>query len=125
MLANYGLENLRFITPVSPGDAIRVELTAKQITPRETDEYGEVRWDAVIRNQNDELVATYDVLTLVAKELAASRLSSGRGRIASETTRRIDTLARRTRGSLARYCGSRALATRPAAVAALALTARS
>jgi oxepin-CoA hydrolase/3-oxo-5,6-dehydrosuberyl-CoA semialdehyde dehydrogenase len=68
VLANYGLENLRFITPVSPGDAIRVELTAKQITPRETDEYGEVRWDAVIRNQSDELVATYDVLTLVEKE---------------------------------------------------------
>ena len=68
VLANYGLENLRFITPVSPGDTIRVTLTAKQITPRETDEYGEVRWDAVILNQNDEIVATYDVLTLVAKE---------------------------------------------------------
>ncbi|MCI1017594.1 phenylacetic acid degradation bifunctional protein PaaZ [Microbacterium sp. C5A9] len=68
VLANYGLENLRFITPVSPGDTIRVELTAKQITPRETDEYGEVRWDAVIRNQSDEFVATYDVLTLVNKE---------------------------------------------------------
>ncbi|WP_314422384.1 phenylacetic acid degradation bifunctional protein PaaZ [uncultured Microbacterium sp.] len=68
VLANYGLENLRFLTPVSPGDTIRVELTAKQITPRETDEYGEVRWDAVIRNQADELVATYDVLTLVSKE---------------------------------------------------------
>ncbi len=70
VLANYGLENLRFITPVSPGDSIRVELTAKQITPRETDEYGEVRWDAVIRNQKDEIVATYDVLTLVSKEPA-------------------------------------------------------
>ncbi|MFB7249731.1 phenylacetic acid degradation bifunctional protein PaaZ [Microbacterium sp. NPDC056234] len=68
VLANYGLEGLRFITPVSPGDSIRVELTAKQITPRETDDYGEVRWDAVIRNQNDETVATYDVLTLVAKQ---------------------------------------------------------
>lgn len=68
VLANSGLENLRFITPVSPGDEIRVELTAKQITPRETDEYGEVRWDAVLKNQRDELVATYDVLTLVAKE---------------------------------------------------------
>ncbi len=68
VLANYGLENLRFITPVSPGDAIRVVLTAKQITPRETDEYGEVRWDALILNQNDDIVATYDVLTLVAKE---------------------------------------------------------
>lgn len=72
VLANYGLENLRFITPVSPGDSIRVELTAKQITPRETDEYGEVRWDALIRNQNDETVATYDVLTLVEKERSAA-----------------------------------------------------
>ncbi|WP_127476786.1 phenylacetic acid degradation bifunctional protein PaaZ [Microbacterium sulfonylureivorans] len=72
VLANYGLENLRFITPVSPGDEIRVVLTAKQITPRETDEYGEVRWDAVILNQDDEIVATYDVLTLVAKELDAA-----------------------------------------------------
>src|SRR6185503_6912186 len=71
VLANYGLENLRFLTPVSPGDEIRVELTAKQITPRESDEYGEVRWDAVIRNQKDEIVAQYDVLTLVEKELAA------------------------------------------------------
>ncbi|UWF78004.1 MULTISPECIES: phenylacetic acid degradation bifunctional protein PaaZ [Microbacterium] len=68
VLANYGLENLRFLTPVSPGDEIRVELTAKQITPRETDDYGEVRWDAVIKNQDDEIVATYDVLTLVSKE---------------------------------------------------------
>ncbi|KRC49448.1 enoyl-CoA hydratase [Leifsonia sp. Root227] len=68
VLANYGLENLRFLTPVVPGDSIRVTLTAKQITPRETDEYGEVRWDAVIHNQHDETVATYDVLTLVSKE---------------------------------------------------------
>ena len=67
VLANYGLENLRFLVPVSPGDSIRVVLTAKQITPRETDEYGEVRWDAVLVNQSDEVVATYDVLTLVAK----------------------------------------------------------
>lgn len=70
VLANYGLEDLRFLTPVSPGDRIRVTLTAKQITPRETDAYGEVRWDAVISNQDDEVVARYDVLTLVEKELA-------------------------------------------------------
>jgi oxepin-CoA hydrolase/3-oxo-5,6-dehydrosuberyl-CoA semialdehyde dehydrogenase len=67
VLANYGLEDLRFVTPVVPGDSIRVALTAKQITPRETDDYGEVRWDARILNQRDELVASYDVLTLVAK----------------------------------------------------------
>jgi oxepin-CoA hydrolase/3-oxo-5,6-dehydrosuberyl-CoA semialdehyde dehydrogenase len=68
VLANYGLENLRFLTPVSPGDRVRVTLTAKQITPRENEVYGEVRWDAVLVNQSDETVATYDVLTLVSKE---------------------------------------------------------
>ena len=31
-----------------------------------------MRWDAVLRNQRDELVASYDVLTLVAKELDAA-----------------------------------------------------
>jgi oxepin-CoA hydrolase/3-oxo-5,6-dehydrosuberyl-CoA semialdehyde dehydrogenase len=75
VLANSGLENLRFVTPVSPGDRIRVALTAKQITPRETDEYGEVRWDAVIRNQDDEIVAQYDVLTLVAKTWAPAPMA--------------------------------------------------
>ena len=68
VLANYGLENLRFITPVTYDDSIRIELTAKQITPRVTDDYGEVRWDAALYNQEDELVASYDVLTLVEKE---------------------------------------------------------
>ncbi|WP_115787560.1 phenylacetic acid degradation bifunctional protein PaaZ [Arthrobacter silvisoli] len=67
VLANYGLENLRFTTPLAAGDSFRVVLTAKKITPRETDEYGEVAWDAVLTNQRDETVATYDVLTLVAK----------------------------------------------------------
>ncbi|RJK95999.1 phenylacetic acid degradation bifunctional protein PaaZ [Vallicoccus soli] len=68
VLANYGLEDLRFLTPVSPGDAVRVVLTAKSIAPRVDADYGEVRWDARLLNQRDELVATYDVLTLVAKQ---------------------------------------------------------
>lgn len=67
VLANYGLESLRFMTPVSPGDRIRVALTAKEIIPRETHDYGEVHWDAVLTNQEGETVATYDVLTLVSK----------------------------------------------------------
>ncbi|QVQ54271.1 phenylacetic acid degradation bifunctional protein PaaZ [Spiractinospora alimapuensis] len=68
VLANYGLENLRFLTPVAPGDALTVTLTAGQITPRVDADYGEVRWDADVVNQNGESVARYDVLTLVAKE---------------------------------------------------------
>ncbi|NEE01243.1 phenylacetic acid degradation bifunctional protein PaaZ [Phytoactinopolyspora halotolerans] len=67
VLANYGLENLRFLTPVNPGDELTVTLTAKQITPRVDADYGEVRWDADVTNQDGEPVATYDVLTLVAK----------------------------------------------------------
>jgi len=68
VLANYGLENLRFLTPVYPGDALTVTLTCKQITPREGADYGEVRWDADVSNQDGAPVATYDVLTLVAKQ---------------------------------------------------------
>jgi oxepin-CoA hydrolase/3-oxo-5,6-dehydrosuberyl-CoA semialdehyde dehydrogenase len=67
VLANYGLENLRFLTPVNPGDSLTVTLTAKQITPRVDADYGEVRWDADVTNQNGDSVAKYDVLTLVAK----------------------------------------------------------
>jgi oxepin-CoA hydrolase/3-oxo-5,6-dehydrosuberyl-CoA semialdehyde dehydrogenase len=68
VLANYGLEKLRFLTPVKPGDALSVTLTAKQISPREGAAYGEVRWDTDVTNQNGESVAKYDVLTLVARE---------------------------------------------------------
>lgn len=67
VLANYGLENLRFLTPVYPGDELTVTLTAKQITPRESADYGEVRWDADVTKQDGSSVAKYDVLTLVAK----------------------------------------------------------
>jgi oxepin-CoA hydrolase/3-oxo-5,6-dehydrosuberyl-CoA semialdehyde dehydrogenase len=67
VLANYGLENLRFLTPVKPGDELTVTLTAKQISPREGAGYGEVRWDTDVTNQAGESVAKYDVLTLVEK----------------------------------------------------------
>ncbi|MDT0305225.1 phenylacetic acid degradation bifunctional protein PaaZ [Streptomonospora wellingtoniae] len=68
VLANFGVDNLRFLTPVKAGDSIAVTLTAKQITPRANADYGEVRWDAVVDNAEGSPVATYDVLTLVAKE---------------------------------------------------------
>ena len=68
VLANYGLENLRFLTPVYPGDELTVTLTCKQIIPREDAGHGEVRWAADVTNQDGTSVATYDVLTLVAKE---------------------------------------------------------
>ncbi|MDX6277125.1 MAG: oxepin-CoA hydrolase / 3-oxo-5,6-dehydrosuberyl-CoA semialdehyde dehydrogenase [Nocardioidaceae bacterium] len=69
VLANFGVDNLRFLTPVKAGDTIDVTLTVKQITPRNSADYGEVRWDAVVANDEGKPVATYDVLTLVAKTL--------------------------------------------------------
>lgn len=68
VLANYGVDNLRFLTPVRPGDALSVTLTAKEITPRAAMPYDEVRWDAeVTRDGDGAIVARYDVLTMVAR----------------------------------------------------------
>ncbi|AUR01674.1 MULTISPECIES: phenylacetic acid degradation bifunctional protein PaaZ [Roseobacteraceae] len=67
VLANYGVDNMRFLTPVYFGDSLQVRLTCKQITPREGSVYGEVRWDCRVSNQHDAVVAQYDVLTMVAK----------------------------------------------------------
>ena len=67
VLANYGIDNLRFVKPVKPGDRIRVRLTCKEKSLRSGAGYGEVRWDTAITNQNGEAVANYDVLTMVSE----------------------------------------------------------
>lgn len=66
VLANYGVDDLRFAQPVNHGDSLKVRLTCKQKTLREGSGYGEVRWDTEVTNQDDEVVASYDVLTMVA-----------------------------------------------------------
>ena len=66
VLANYGLDDLRFAQPVNMGDELKVRLTCKQKTMREGEDYGEVRWDTEVSNQDGEIVAAYDVLTMVA-----------------------------------------------------------
>jgi oxepin-CoA hydrolase/3-oxo-5,6-dehydrosuberyl-CoA semialdehyde dehydrogenase len=67
VLANYGVDNMRFLTPVYFGDTLKVQLTCKDINPRANAEHGEVRWDCCVTNQDDAVVAQYDVLTMVAK----------------------------------------------------------
>ncbi len=62
VLANTGLENLRFLTPLYPDDAMRVELTVKAKSLK-SEETGVVRWAVEIFNQKDEPVAAYDLLT--------------------------------------------------------------
>jgi oxepin-CoA hydrolase/3-oxo-5,6-dehydrosuberyl-CoA semialdehyde dehydrogenase len=68
VLANYGVDELRFIQPVNHGDSLKVRLACKQKTLRGDSGYGEVRWDAEVTNQDDEIVAQYDVLTMVATD---------------------------------------------------------
>jgi oxepin-CoA hydrolase/3-oxo-5,6-dehydrosuberyl-CoA semialdehyde dehydrogenase len=72
VLANYGLDNLRFLKPLSPGDSIAVRLTVKQKQAGRKPEYGEVRWDVEVTNQHGEIVATYDLLTINARPVAAA-----------------------------------------------------
>jgi oxepin-CoA hydrolase/3-oxo-5,6-dehydrosuberyl-CoA semialdehyde dehydrogenase len=73
VLANYGLESLRFVKPVYPGDTIQATLTVKQKTAKENREgqvpQGVVAWDVDVRNQSDESVAVYTILTLVRKSV--------------------------------------------------------
>jgi len=72
VLANYGLDTLRFVRPVGLGDSIQVRLTCKRKIDRNKKDangqgLGVVAWDVEVTNQDKELVATYDILTLVAK----------------------------------------------------------
>ncbi len=67
VLANTGLNNLAFMTPVYAGDEIYVKLTVKR-KKRRTETYGEVGWDVEILNQKDETCARYELLTMVAYE---------------------------------------------------------
>ncbi len=66
VLANYGIDRCRFAKPTYPGDTLTVLLTCKRRTLRSGAGYGEVAWDAQVTNQGDEVVAAYDVLTMVA-----------------------------------------------------------
>ncbi len=63
VLANTGLESLRFVTPLKPDDAMRVTLTVKSKSVR-SEEQGEARWAVRVFNQRDEVVADYTLLTM-------------------------------------------------------------
>lgn len=67
VLANYGLENLRFLEPVGIGDTLRARLTVRKKTPRD-EKSGVVAWDVVVTNQEEKPVARYTILTLVARK---------------------------------------------------------
>ncbi len=66
VLGNYGIDELRFVKPVKPGDRIKVRLTCARKSLRADKGWGEVAWDTEITNQNEETVASYNVLTMVS-----------------------------------------------------------
>ncbi|GHF10958.1 bifunctional aldehyde dehydrogenase/enoyl-CoA hydratase [Kordiimonas sediminis] len=63
VLANVGLEGLKFTKPVYPGDTIKVRLVCKQRTARMNEDFGEVRWDVTVTNQDGDECANYELLT--------------------------------------------------------------
>ncbi|WP_426149659.1 phenylacetic acid degradation bifunctional protein PaaZ [Pseudomonas sp. DC3000-4b1] len=75
VLANYGLDGLRFIEPVAIGDTIQARLTCKRKIDQgkrspKGEPQGVVAWDVAVSNQQGNLVASYDILTLVRKREA-------------------------------------------------------
>lgn len=74
VIANYGMENLRFIEPVKIGDTLQVRLTCKRKTakPQKSTEdkpVGVVEWAVEVLNQDKQSVALYSILTLVARRV--------------------------------------------------------
>jgi oxepin-CoA hydrolase/3-oxo-5,6-dehydrosuberyl-CoA semialdehyde dehydrogenase len=71
VLANYGLDGLRFVKPVYVGDTIQVRLACKSKAAKDDREgqvpQGVVAWDVEVTNQDGEPVAVYTVLTLVKR----------------------------------------------------------
>lgn len=72
VLANYGLEECRFIKPVYVGATIGVKLTVKEKISKEKREgeqaNGVVKWQVDVYDQEGETVALATILTLVAKK---------------------------------------------------------
>jgi oxepin-CoA hydrolase/3-oxo-5,6-dehydrosuberyl-CoA semialdehyde dehydrogenase len=94
VLANYGLESLRFTKPVYIGDTIQAKLTCKQKTAKETPPggvpQGVVAWDVEVTNQANETVAVYTILTLVRRLSSAGLGSTGAGNGAAPSDVKVD-----------------------------------
>lgn len=72
VIANYGMENLRFIEPVKIGDTLQVRLTCKRKTAKpqksaDDKPVGVVEWSVEVYNQHQQAVALYSILTLVSR----------------------------------------------------------
>lgn len=71
VLANTGLDSLRFMKPVHPGTSITVTITCLSRALRPGEPHGEVRWAVEVVDDQDDLAAVYQLLTMVARSAAA------------------------------------------------------
>ncbi|MCB9232079.1 MAG: phenylacetic acid degradation bifunctional protein PaaZ [Bacteroidia bacterium] len=71
VIANYGLDECRFLRPIYHNDTLYVRLTCKEKVERDSKgkelPAGVVKWHVEVFDQYDELVATAIILTLVQK----------------------------------------------------------
>jgi oxepin-CoA hydrolase/3-oxo-5,6-dehydrosuberyl-CoA semialdehyde dehydrogenase len=71
VLANTGLDSLRFMKPVPPGTSITVTLTCMAKALRPGEDHGEVRWAVEVVDDQGDLAAVYQLLTMVARGAGA------------------------------------------------------
>ncbi len=68
-----GLDALRWLRPVRPGDRLRARVEVLECALREPSRRGRVVLGFVVRNQRDEDVLTFQTLCLVARRPEAGR----------------------------------------------------
>ena len=72
VIANYGLDECRFLRPIYHNDTLYVRLTCKERVERDSKgkelPAGVVKWHVEVFDQYDELTATATILTLVQKK---------------------------------------------------------
>ncbi len=63
-----GMENLRWIRPVRPGDTLRVTVEVTSSTPSKSrGDRGRTGFQHKVLNQNDEVVMTYHCVSILAR----------------------------------------------------------
>jgi len=66
-----GMDNLRWIRPVRPGDTLRVRIEVTSSTPsRSRHDRGRTGFQHTVLNQNDEVVMTYHCVNILARRPA-------------------------------------------------------
>lgn len=67
-----GIDEIRFLRPVRPGDVLRVSLDVIEVTPsRSKPDRGSIRHKVLVLNQKDEVVLTFIGITMLRRRQPA------------------------------------------------------